>query len=88
MMRKNDPEQYKKCLASFISSLQDEADKYEYAGAQPPQVISDYLNKYLSLETNNPTLELADVASDEALAPTIDFEEEMRIDRREGDEER
>ena len=80
MMKKNDPEQYKKCLASFISSLQDEADKYEYAGAQPPQVISDYLNRYQSLELFNPTLEPSIVASDEVSAAEKCFEEELRED--------
>lgn len=79
-MKSENPIEYKRCLTKFIKSLKAEVEKYEYASAQPPQAISELLEKYKSIEDRNkdfdPILTPADAA--EVSSASAHFEQQLR----------
>lgn len=47
------PEEYKRCLETFVGTLKEEVRKYEYVSEEPPQTIIEVLEKYKDIETGN-----------------------------------
>lgn len=49
-IKEESPEEYRRCLETFVGTLKEEVRKYEYVREEPPQAITEVLERYKDIE--------------------------------------